>query len=190
MRWPRWAGNAPRSIRRSRSTTSRRIPRSMRASSCAARAPDRPVPCAAPARAPRRSGWPAAGRVHAHHGPGRRPSARKAVMIAAGAGAFGPNRPPLEGLAGVRGLRRGAVLRPPARGSARQARRDRRRRRFGGGLGAGAKDIATRRRRASPAEVPRRPGERRAARRSRAARRDRDGRPLPAPRAARRRTGG
>ena len=62
----------------------------------------------------------------------------KAVVVAAGAGAFGPNRPPLDGLAAIRGVRCGAVLRPPARGFARQARGDRRRRRFGGGLGAGA----------------------------------------------------
>ena len=88
----------------------------------------------------------------------------KAVVIAAGAGAFGPNRPPLDGLAGLRGDRRGAVLRPPARGSARQAGGDRRRRRFGGRLGAGAEGHRPRRGGASAAEIPRRAGERGAAR--------------------------
>ncbi len=38
----------------------------------------------------------------------------KAVLIAAGAGAFGPNRPPLEGLAQVRGVRRHPVLCAPS----------------------------------------------------------------------------
>ncbi len=110
----------------------------------------------------------------------------KAVLLAAGAGAFGP-KPPAAGRVGrVRGVRRGAVLRAPARGLSRPARGDRRRRRQRGGLGAVAEGCRGEGlRRASPAQVPRRARKRRPARRRRGAGRDRDGHPLPAPRAAR-----
>ena len=103
----------------------------------------------------------------------------KAVVVAAGVGAFGPE-PPAVGRAGrLRGQRRGAILRPPARGAARQARGDRRRRRFGGGLGAGAERHRPGRGGAPAGQVPRRAGKCGAARRRRGARRDRDGHPVP-----------
>ncbi len=108
----------------------------------------------------------------------------RAVLIAAGAGAFGPNRPPLEGLAAYRDLGRGAVLRAPQRGPARKARGDRRRRRLGGGLGTGVARDRAGRRGAPAAQVPRRSGERGTARRRGAKRRDRHGGALPVARAA------
>ena len=90
----------------------------------------------------------------------------KAVVVAAGAGAFGPNRPPLEGLPAYEAT--GAVQYYVRR------REDLRGRRvviagggdFGGGLGAGA----ARHRRLDPGgapagEIPRRAGKRRSARR-------------------------
>ena len=58
-----------------------------------------------------------------------------AVIVAAGVGAFGPNRPPLAGIEAYRGQKR-LLPGDAARGFPRPARGDRRRRRFGGRLGA------------------------------------------------------
>ena len=106
-------------------------------------------------------------------------------MIAAGAGAFGPNRPPLEGLPAYEAA--GAVQYYIRRqgGFPRQAGGDRGRRRLRGGLGAGAEGHRAGRGGASPAEVPGRAGDGRAARCGGGGGRDRDGDPLPAARAAR-----
>ena len=60
----------------------------------------------------------------------------KALVIAAGAGAFGPNRPPLDGLDAYEAS--GAVLCAAAGGFSGQAGGDCGGRGFGGGLGAGA----------------------------------------------------
>ena len=60
--------------------------------------------------------------------------AARAVIVAAGAGAFGPNRPPLSGLDRIRGQER-LLPGAPTRGFPRPARRHRRRRRFRGRLG-------------------------------------------------------
>ena len=59
----------------------------------------------------------------------------RAVVIAAGVGAFGPNKPPLDGLEQYEGKRR-LLSGEAARGFPGQAHRHRRRRRFGGRLGA------------------------------------------------------
>ena len=103
----------------------------------------------APFRAPRLLGRQVQGLAGgpgmfaAHHGPrryaareggadrGRRRRVRSEPSADRGAGC-------------LRGDRRGAVLRAAARGSARQARGDRRRRRFSGGLGAGAEGCCAR----------------------------------------------
>ena len=92
---------------------------------------------------------------------------------------------------GVRGHRRGAILRAPARGFARQAGGDRRRRRFGGGLGAGAARHRRRRSRWCTGAAKFRAAPESAAQLDHAAgaRRGRAGDPLPAARAARRRRG-
>ena len=109
----------------------------------------------------------------------------KAVIVAAGAGAFGPNRPPLDGLAAFE-----------ADGSVQyyvRRREDLRGKRVviaGGGDSAVDWALALRgiagqhRRRPSPCQVPRRAGNRGTTRRSGGPGRRRDGYPLPAPRAA------
>ena len=113
----------------------------------------------------------------------------KAVIVAAGAGAFGPNRPPIDGLAEYEAT--GAVQYYVRR---REDFRGKRVMIAGGGDSAvdwalALKDVArvavVHRRR----EIPRRAGKCRAARRRGGTRRDRDGHPLSAPGAARRRRG-
>ena len=89
-----------------------------------------------------------------------------AVIVAAGVGAFGPNRPPLAGIERLRGpaARRGRALPGrPARRLSRSPGGDRRRRRFGRRLGAVAgAGGGARQRRAPPRQVPGGAGERRA----------------------------
>ena len=116
-----------------------------------------------------------------------RASPAKAVIIAAGVGAFGPNRPPLPGIEAYEGQER-LLLCEAARGFPRQAHRHRRRRRFGAGLDAGA----GRHRLAHlchppPAEIPRRAGERGAHGSAGQGRQGRDRRALSAARAGGRR---
>ena len=82
----------------------------------------------------------------------------KAVLIAAGAGAFGPNRPPLEGLAAYEGRSVFYAVRRP-RGIPRQAGGDRRRRRQRGGLGLvarGSRGVGCGRASPPPNSAPRR----------------------------------
>ena len=111
----------------------------------------------------------------------------RAVIIAAGVGAFGPNRPPLDGHRGLRGQER-LLLRDAARGFPRQARGHRRRRRLRGRLGAVAgRDRRPRLGGAPPRQVPRRARERGAAGGAGQGGQDRAGGALPAARAGRRR---
>ena len=107
---------------------------------------------------------------------GRTRSPPAPVIIAAGAGAFGPEPAAARRHRGVRGQER-LLPRAAARGFPRQARRDRRRRRFGGRLGA----VAGRGRRAGhgrapPRQVPRRAAIGGAAAAARRGRPDRAGR--------------
>ena len=68
---------------------------------------DRPLRRAPPARPPGGGLNGHGRRLHPAHGPGRHVRA-KAVLLAAGAGAFGPNRPPARRAPAVRGHRRGS----------------------------------------------------------------------------------
>ena len=87
----------------------------------------------------------------------------RAVIIAAGVGAFGPNRPPLAWHRGLRGQER-LLLCHASRGLPRQARGDRGRRRHRRRLGAVAgRDRRPRLGDPSPRQVPRRARERGAA---------------------------
>ena len=157
----RHAGRAmrARSIRKSRSTTFPAIRRSTPPTLIdAARRTGRAVRAGLSSRPARRRGWTrcAGGGFRLEHRRGAAIERRRAVIVAAGVGAFGPNRPPLDGIEAFEG-KSVFYLVHAARGVPRPARRHRRRRRFGGRLGAvarrgrGAGDGG-----ASPRQIPRR----------------------------------
>ena len=117
------ADSAPRCTRRSRSTTFRRMPRSRRA--LLSRGWNNRSPPFRRAAVAGPQGQPAPGCVRVvrcFHRSGRHGCTRRAVIVAAGAGAFGPESSSARRAGCLRGDRRGAVLCAAARRPAGQAR--------------------------------------------------------------------